>query len=64
MTTWRGEHRVTHRSRTYIMVLLMCDIVKLPVWLVQPGVCPVSVNVPEPDPIPIAMLPCMVMVFV
>lgn len=46
------------------MLLLVCDMLKLPVWLVQPGVCPVIVNVPAPDPMPIAMLPCMVIVLV
>jgi len=39
-------------------------MLKVPVWLVHPGVCPVSANVPEPEPMPIAMVPCMVMVFV
>ncbi len=42
----------------------MCVIVNVPDWLVQPGVWPVSVNVPEPDIIPAPMLACMVMVFV
>jgi hypothetical protein len=37
-------------------------IVNVPDWLAQPEVCAVSVNVPEPEVIPIAMLPCMVMV--
>ena len=46
------------------MLLLACIMLKLPVWLVHPGVCPVSVNVPEAEPMPIAIVPCMVMVFV
>ena len=37
-------------------------IVNVPDWLAQPGVCAVNLNVPEPDVIPIAMLPCIVMV--
>src|SRR5262249_55520067 len=39
-------------------------MVYVPCSLMHPGVCPVSVKVPEPDAMPIAILPCMVMVLV
>ncbi len=39
-------------------------MVNVPDWLVQPGVWPVNVNVPEPDIMPAPMLACMVIVFV
>src|SRR6476660_1439927 len=34
-------------------------MVNVPWSLVHPGACPVSVNVPEPEPMPIAILPFM-----
>lgn len=39
-------------------------IVNIPDWLAHPNVCPVSVNVPELEAIPIVILPCIVMVLV
>lgn len=46
------------------MLLLVWVMVNVPFWLEQPGVWPFIVKEPEPDPIPIAILPCMVKVFV
>ncbi len=46
------------------MLLLVWVMVKVPVWLVQPAVCPVSVNVPDPEDMPGAILACMIIVFV
>ena len=37
---------------------------KVPDWLVHPAVCPVSVNAPEPEVIPVAKVPCIVIVLV
>jgi len=45
-------------------MLLVCVMLKVPLWLLHPDVCPTIAKVPDPEPIPIAILPCMVMVFV
>ncbi len=39
-------------------------MVNVPVWFMHPVVCPVMVNVPELERIPIPILPCMDMVLV
>jgi len=39
-------------------------MVNVPVWLMHPVVCPVIVNVPELERIPMPMLPCMDIVLV
>jgi hypothetical protein len=39
-------------------------MVKVPDWLAHPEVCPISVNVPEPEVISETKLPCIVIVLV
>ncbi len=45
-------------------MLLVCIMLNVPLWLLQPGVWPVSVKVPFPEPMPIAMVPFIVSVLV
>lgn len=46
------------------MLLLMRVMVNVPFWLLQPGISPVRVKVPLPEPMPIAIVPFMVSVLV
>ncbi len=39
-------------------------MLNVPLWLLQPDVWPTIVNVPEPEPMPVAIVPCMVRVLV
>lgn len=44
------------------MLLPVRVMVNVPFWLLQPGICPVRVKVPLPEPMPIAIVPFMTMV--
>jgi hypothetical protein len=55
---------VAELNALYIMLLLMRVMVNVPFWLVQPMVWPVSVKVPLPEPMPLAIVPFITSVFV
>lgn len=44
------------------MLPLIRVMVNVPFWLEQPGICPVRVKVPLPEPMPVAIVPFMTMV--